>query len=331
MKRTTLAILTMTVLAFTPGLHAAGLLLAANKGNQTLGIIDPAAGSQLAAVPEDGVTGHEVIASPDGKRAFVPIYGNAGVGKAGTDGSLIRVIDIAARQITDTIDFGKGVRPHCPMIGPKNGLLYVTTELDRTITVIDPETLKIVGAIPTGQPESHMLAISSDGKRGYTANVGPGTVSVLDMEAKTLIAIIPVCRTTQRIALSTDDRWAFTSDQGEPRLAVIDTAKNEVTDWIPLPGNGYGAAATPDGHWLLIAIPKERKVAVIDLQSMKVTRSIAVPRAPQEMLVRPDGLEAYVSCDVSKQVAVINLKDWSVTKLIAAGPLVDGLAWANTP
>jgi len=128
MKRTTLAILNHDCPCFHTRLHAAGLLLAANKGNQTLGIIDPAAGSQLAAVPEDGVTGHEVIASPDGKRAFVPIYGNAGVGKAGTDGSLIRVIDIAARQITDTIDFGKGVRPHCPMIGPKNGLLYVTTE-----------------------------------------------------------------------------------------------------------------------------------------------------------------------------------------------------------
>jgi DNA-binding beta-propeller fold protein YncE len=102
-----------------------------------------------------------------------------------------------------------------------------------------------------------------------------------------------------------------------------------VTDWIPLPGTGYGAAATPDGRWLLIAIPKEMKVAVVDLQSMKVVRSIAVPRAPQEMLVRPDGVEAYVSCDASKQIAVIDLKEWTVTKLIAAGPGVDGLAWAK--
>ncbi len=314
-----------------PRLRPAVWLLADNKGDHTLGIIDPVAGVQLAAVPEDGVTGHEVIASPDGKLAYVPIYGNAGVGKAGTDGTLIRVIDLSARKITGTIDLGKGVRPHCPMIGPKNGLLYVTTEIDRTVTVIDPATLKVVGEIPTGQPESHMLAISSDGGRGYTANVGPGTVSVLDMEAKALLKIIPVCHETQRIALSRDDRWAFTSDQKEPRLAVIDTSKNEVTDWIPLPGVGYGAASTPDGHWLLIAIPRERKVAVINLQSMKVEQSIAVPRAPQEMLVPPDGGAAYVSCDVSKQIGVINLKDWTVTRLISAGPVVDGLAWANTP
>jgi YVTN family beta-propeller protein len=51
-------------------------------------------------------------------------------------------------------------------------MLYVTTELDHSITIIDPKTLKIVGSIPTGQPESHMFAISHDGLRGYTANVG---------------------------------------------------------------------------------------------------------------------------------------------------------------
>jgi YVTN family beta-propeller protein len=322
-------ILSVTAFTFAPGLHASGLLLVANKGDQTMGIVDPAAGRQLATVPEDGVTGHELVASSDGKRAFVPIYGNSGVGKPGTDGSLVRVIDVASRQITGTVDLGHGVRPHCAVMGPKNGLLYVTTELDRTITVIDPGTLKIVGTIPTGQPESHMLAITSDGRRGYTANVGPGTVSVLDMEAKKVITIIPVCRTAQRIAISTDDRWVFTSDEDKPQLAVIDTAKNEVANWIPLPGTGYGAATTPDGRWLLIAIPRERLVAVVDLQSMKVERSIAVPRAPQETLVRPDGGEAYVSCDASKQVAVIDLKNWTVTKLIAAGPVVDGLAWAN--
>ena len=310
-------------------MHASGYLLVCNKGEQTLGIVDPVAGKQLAVVPEDGVTGHEVVASPDGKRAFVPIYGNSGVGKPGTDGRLIRVIDLATRQITGTIDLGKGLRPHCAVVGPKDGLLYVTTEVDRTITVIDPDALKVVGTIPTGQPESHMLAISSDGRRGYTANVSPGTVSVLDMEARKVLTIIPVCRVAQRIAISTDDRMVFTSDQDEPRLAVIDTTQNQVSQWITLPGTGYGAATTPDGRWLLIAIPRENKVAVVDLQAMKVARSLDVPRAPQETLVRPDGGEAYVSCDISRQVAVIDVTNWTVSKLIDAGKGADGLAWAK--
>jgi len=161
-----------------------GRLLVAQKGDTSLAIVDPVAGAVIASVDEGGTTGHEVAGSPDGKVAVVPIYGNSGVGKPGTDGKNIVVIDLASHKIVSNIEFDHGVRPHCPVFGPKDGMLYVTTELDHSITVIDPKTWKIVGVIPTGQPESHMLTIAHDGLRGYTANVGPGTVSVLDMKAR---------------------------------------------------------------------------------------------------------------------------------------------------
>jgi YVTN family beta-propeller protein len=313
---------------FSEGQSAKGLLLVANKTDRTLGIIDPVSGQTLAAVAEGGVTGHEVIASADGRFAYVPIYGDSGVGKAGSDGSNLVVIDIAARKVTGNYDFGKGVRPHCPLIGPKDGLLYVTTELDNAITVIDPRTLKAVGTVPTGQKESHMLAITSDGRRGYTANVGPGTVSVLDLEARKTLAVIPISGETQRISLSVDAALAFTSDQTKPQLAVIDTATNKVKQWVALPGLGYGTAPTADGRYLVVAVPTVNKVAVVDLHSMEVARSIDVPRAPQEVLIAPDDKTAYVSCDASHQVAAIGLADWKV-RLIEAGRGADGLAWAG--
>jgi YVTN family beta-propeller protein len=307
---------------------ASGTLLTANQGDRTLSIIDPAAGKEVKAVPENGITGHEVAASLDGKLAYVPIYGSSGVGKPGTDGDHMVVIDIAKQKVVNQVSFGHGVRPHCPVMDPKSGLLYVTTELDQTISIIDPKTLKIVGTVPTGQAESHMLAITKDGTHGYTANVGPGTVSVLDLKAKKTVTVIPISGTTQRISLSSDDSMAFTSDQTKPQLAVIDTATNKVKTWVPLPGLGYGTGATKDGRWLLVAVQKERKVAVIDLKTMKVERSIDVPAAPQEVLMRPDGEVAYVSCNASHQVAAIKLADWSVT-LIEAGKGADGLAWAH--
>jgi YVTN family beta-propeller protein len=306
-----------------------GALLVANKGDNTLGIVDPQTGKQVATVAEGGTTGHEVVASPDGKTAYVPIYGNSGVGQPGTDGSNMIVVDIASRKVTGNVDFGHGVRPHCAVIGPKDGMLYVTTELDKAIAVIDPRTLKIVGSIPTGQAESHMLAISPDGKRGYTSNVGPGTVSVLDMENRKTITVIPVSGQVQRIAVSTDGKLVFTSDQKKPQLAVIDTATSKVKAWIPLPAAGYGGATTPDGKWFLLAAPGVNKVAVIDLSAMKVAQSIDVPAAPQEVLVQPDGKVAYVSSTASRKVAMIRTSDWKVEKLIDAGPGVDGLAWAG--
>lgn len=306
-----------------------GTLLVANKGDQSLGIIDPNEAKQVASVAEGGTTGHEVVASPDGKLAYVPIYGNSGVGKPGTDGSNMVVVDIASRKVVGNLDFGHGVRPHCPMFGPKDGLLYVTTELENAVSVIDPHSLKIVAKIPTGKPESHMLAITHDGRYGYTANVGSGTVSVLDIENRKLIDTIAVAPVVQRISLSIDDRLAFTSDQNKPQLAMIDTRSRKVQHWIPLPATGYGTAPTPDGRWLVIAVPGTKQVAVLNLKTLKIEHTIDVPAAPQEVLIRPDGAAAYISCDASHQVAEIQTSNWTVSHLIDAGPGADGLAWAR--
>jgi len=307
---------------------ASGWLLVANKGEATLGIIDPASGRQLIAIPVEGVTGHEVAASPDGKTAFVPIYGDSGVGLPGTNGTSITAIDLQSRKIVAKIDLGHGTRPHCAVFGPKNSLLYVTTELDKDIQLIDPHTYKLLATIPTGQTESHMLALSSDGKRGYTANVGPGTVSAIDLENSKVMAVIPVAHTTQRISISADDRWVFTADQGEPRLAVIDTSSNKLKDWVALPAVAYGTAATRDGKWLLITQPSTSKVVVLNLSSMKIAHTFDVLPAPQEIVIRPDDKRAYVSCDQSGKVAVLNLENWQTESAIDAGKGADGLAWA---
>ena len=313
---------------FTSRGLAQGWLLVANKGDHALGIVDPIEGKQIAEIPEGGITGHEVAAAPDGKTGYVPIYGNSGVGKPGTDGRNMVIVDLESRKVIGNIEWDHGVRPHCAVFGPKDGMLYVTTELDHTVSIIDPHSRKIVGAIPTEQAESHMLVISHDGTRGYTANVGPGTVSVLDMIGRKTLKVIHISGETQRISISPDDSMVFTADQTQPRLAVIDTRSNTIKTWIPLPGLGYGTASTSDGRWLVVAVPTVNKVAVVDLQSLKVVHTIDVPRAPQEVLIAPGNGVAYVSCDASRQIAAINTADWTVAKLIPAGRGADGLAWA---
>jgi DNA-binding beta-propeller fold protein YncE len=259
----------------------------------------------------------------------VPIYGNSGVGKPGTDGSNLVVIDLAAQKVVGNVDFGHGVRPHMPLFGPQDGLLYVTTELDQAIALIDPKTLKIVGSIPTGQPESHMLALSHDGRRGYTANVGPGTVSVLDIPGRKVVKIVKISGNTQRISISKDDRWVFTSDQTKPQLAMIDTRTNEVGRWIPLEGLGYGTAPTTDGRWLLVTMPASNKLAVIDLKTMTVARTVDTPADPEEVLAAPGGKTAWVSCVRSHTLAEVELATWKITRTIVVGSNSDGIAWAG--
>src|SRR5438270_11204838 len=183
---------------------AGGLLVVANQKEHTVLVVDPDERKELAKVVV-GVNGHEVMVSKDGRFAYVPIYGNSGVGKPGTDGSTIDVIDLQERKLAATIDLGKPLRPHRAEFGP-DGLLYVTAELADAVDVIDPSTRKVLADIPTGEPQSHMLVLSSDGRRAYTANVSAGSVSVLDLSKRNLVTTIPVAKSVQRISISPDGR-----------------------------------------------------------------------------------------------------------------------------
>ena len=308
-------------------------LLVVNQGDRSLSVVDVGAGKVVAAVPVGGVTGHEVAVSPDGRTAYVPVYGDSGVGRLGTDGQTMAVIDTATDKVRGTVDFGHAVRPHRPVYDARRGVLYVTTELDKSVSVVDPRTLKVVGSIPTGQAESHMLVLSHDGRRGYTANVGPGTVSVLDLDGKKTVAVVPIAGKTQRIAISNDDRMVFTADQTQPRMAVIDTATNKVSRWIALPALGYGAAVTKDGRYLLVALRESGKLAVVDLKKFEVARTLDVGKGPVEVLVRPDGRAAYVSCSPDAAVMEVALDgdvaSWRVSRTLKAGAGADGLAWVG--
>jgi YVTN family beta-propeller protein len=224
-----------------------GLLIVANQKEHTVLLVDPGEGRELAKIVV-GVNGHEVMVSKDRRFAYVPIYGNSGVGRPGTDGSTIDVIDLQERKLTATIDLGKPVRPHRAEWAP-DGLLYVTAELANAVDVVDATTRKVVAEIPTGQKESHMLVISPDGQRGYTANVGAGSVSVLDLAKRSLIATIPVAKMVQRISISPDGKRVFTHDQDAPRIAVVDTATNKIASWIEVPNSVYASEPAQSGAY----------------------------------------------------------------------------------
>jgi YVTN family beta-propeller protein len=310
------------------GAPNSGLLVVANQYEHTVLIVDPEKRAAIAKISV-GVNGHEVIVSKDGRFAYVPIYGNSGVGKPGTDGSTIDVIDVQGGKPAGSIDLGKPLRPHRAEFGP-DGLLYVTAELAKAVDVVDPSTRKVLAEIPTGQEQSHMLVLSPDGRRGYTANVSAGSVSVLDLAKRSLITTIPVAKSVQRISISPDGARVFTHDQDAPRIAIIDTTTNKIRNWIELPNAAYASEPTRDGRWLLALSMVANRLFVVDLQTQKVVRSLEVPSGSSEILVQPGGEVAFVSGTKAGKIAVLNLHSWEMQEPIELTPGVDGLAWASS-
>ena len=306
------------------GPAGSGLLVIANQKEHTVLVVDPDERKELARVIV-GINGHEVMVSHDGRYAYVPIYGNSGVGRPGTDGSTIDVVDLQERKLATTIDLGKPLRPHRAEWGP-DGLLYVTAELGNAVDVLDPSTRKIVAEIPTGQKESHMLVISPDGRRAYTANVGAGSVSVLDLTKRSLITTIPVAKMVQRISISPDGRHVYTHDQHAGRIAVIDTSTNKIANWIEVPTPVYASEPTPDGRWL-VTLNRNGNAYAIDLRSTRVAHSLKISDGASEILIRPGGEVAYLSGTGSGKIDVLDLHTWELHKPIELTPGVDGMSW----
>ncbi len=79
-------------------------LLALSKADHTLAIVDATTLKVMSRIPV-GSDPHEVIASPDGKRAYVSIYGGGSLHE-------INVIDLIAQKPLLTVDTRPLFGPH---------------------------------------------------------------------------------------------------------------------------------------------------------------------------------------------------------------------------
>ncbi len=310
--------------ASTPNLDPPGYAFIANQYEHTAVLVDLSSKQPVARI-EVGVNGHEVVVDAEHHFGYVPIYGNSGVGKPGTDGDRIDIIDLKERKLAGSIPLGKPVRPHCARFGP-DGLLYVSAELAQAIYVIDVSTKKIVGEVPTGAIESHMFVLSPDGKRAYTSNVHAGSVSVLDLEKRSLVTVIPVAKIVQRISISADGKRVFTHDQDEPRIAVIDTATNKISGWIAVPSTIYSSAPLPDNHGM-VAYSPAGKFFSIDLDNLKQIGESDACKALGEIALTSDGNRALLTCPATGQLLTYNPHNGKPDPEITLTKGVDGIQW----
>jgi YVTN family beta-propeller protein len=300
-------------------------LLLTSQRDHTFRVFDPVTLEQISATVESDDAGHEVMATPDGKTAFVPIYGNAGVGRPGTDGDHIDIYDVATGKLTGTIKFPHGVRPHRPIWNATNGTFLVSAELDKAAAIIDPKTGKILGEIPTGAEQSHMITLLPGGRKLYSANVHPGSVSVMDVPGRKLIKVIPISDNTQRLSCSSDGAYVFTADQTTPDLVVIDTKTDTIKKRVKLPAVGYGSTPTPDGKYVLVAMAGREDIAVVDLKTLEVTKTIPTITGLNEIVVSPDSKWAWASSPKTNSLAKIDLVKGETVKTAPAGKYPDGM------
>jgi DNA-binding beta-propeller fold protein YncE len=307
-----------------------GRLLVVCKDDSTLEVIDLETSTPAGVVTASGFTPHEVVATDDGRRAFLPVYSDAPVGSPGSDGRRVDVVDLLTFQRVGEVRLPFASRPHQSSLLSTDHVV-VSTELDESVTVIDQRTLGVVARLPTGQAESHTFAVSADGRRLVTANVGPGSVSVIDVQSRALRGVVDVAEKVNRICLEPQGRFAYTADQGSPRIAVIDTELVQRVGWIDLPSIGFGTAVTASGSHLVVALRAASEIAVVDPRSGEVVHRIATPDHPQAIVLHPDGVRAYSACDADDCVVEVDIRAGRLLRRMTTGRNPDGIAWTRLP
>jgi YVTN family beta-propeller protein len=312
-------------------------LLALSKGDHILAIIDPGTLKVIARVPV-GSDPHEVVASADGKTAYVSIYGGGSLHE-------LSVIDLVAQKPLPTIDTRPLMGPHGLMFA--NGKVWFTAEGSKAVGSYDPAAGKFDWVMGTGQARTHMISVTPDGKKVYTTNVSAATVSIL---ADSLIVskpfpngftppphrdwiqtVIPVAKGSEGFDVSPDGKELWTAGADDGVLSVINIAAKKVVGNIDAKAVGANRLKfTPDGKLVLVTSLRTGDLFFYDAKTHKEIKRISTGHGAAGILVNDDGSRAFIGCTGDNYVAVVDLKTLEVTGHIDIKG-ADGLAWAVRP
>jgi YVTN family beta-propeller protein len=312
-------------------------LLALSKANHTLAIVDPATLNIIARIPV-GEDPHEVVASADGRTAYVCIYGGGSLHE-------INIIDLVAQKPLRNIDTR-------PLFGPHdikfvNGKAWFTAEGSKAVGRYDPATDKLDWSMGTGQDRTHMIHVTADGKKIYTTNVSSGTVSIL---VDTLIqpgkmappdakphedwvqTIIPTARGSEGFDVSPDGTELWTASSEAGTISIIDLIAKKPAAKIDAKVFGANRLKfTTNGKLVFISSLQTGDLTIYDAKSRKELKRLNLGHGAAGILMEPDGSRAFVACSADNYVAVIDIKTLVVIRHIDVGGVPDGLAWAIRP
>ncbi|MGZ8360313.1 MAG: YncE family protein [Allosphingosinicella sp.] len=298
-----------------------GTLLIGNKGENSLSFVDLATGRELGRSPT-GPAPHEIAISPDDRQAAVVAYG----------GRSIDIYDVASRARLRTVDLSPNEGPH-GLLWLDDGRLLATTERSQSLTIVDTRRGDAVSAIATGQAGTHMVAVSPDRTRAYTANIAAGTVSVLDLAAGTRLRDLAVGGRPEGIALSPDGGTLWVGDLEGARVQAFDTQNFERLAEVPTGAVPIRVAASPDGRWIVTSNYGAGTLTLIDARTRTVAREIEVSGEQEAgqvtILFSPDGRRLYAAETGRDRIAEVELESGRVLRRLPAGRNGDGLAIAR--
>lgn len=194
--------------------------------------------------------------SRDGRTAWV------------TNGSrnYLAVANLATRDSAQSL---MDMRANDAVLSPDGRTVFVAGCRDfcstGTVESLDTSSGQITGRWDVGG-SPYRVAVSPDGTRLYTANLGGPSLSIVDVASRQTLATLPVGVAPAGLAVSPDGTRVYVAAQDSATLTVVDTTANTVSRTLGLPRAPRDVVTSPDG----------RRVYVSTAESLLVLDAAAV-------------------------------------------------------
>ena len=195
--------------------------------------IDTAAGQVTGQVTVTNHTPGPSQVSPNDRYLYVPNHNSmtmngSMMAMSGPGQDDIDVINTATKKLVGTITAAPN--PHWITVG-QDGLLYVTNHTSGEITIVNPNTNKVVKVFPVGETP-HAIYASPDRSRLAVTSYGGAAVFIVSSATDKVVATIPVGREPLDVEYTPDGRYICTTNSEDNTVSVIDAATNKVIDTI---------------------------------------------------------------------------------------------------
>ncbi len=320
------------------GVNAATLLVA-NKSEATVSLMQLPAGNIVATLPT-GHAPHEVAVSPDGRRALVSNYGDRE-----RPGDTLTLVDIPSAQVAGTIDLPGQSRPH-GLEWLDNDLAVVTAEGSRSLLLVDATDMAVTQRMAVDQDTAHMVTAHPALGRAFTANIGSGTSSAVDLERGVKLADMEAGKGSEGIALVRAGSELWVSNRGADTVSVFSTATLEKLADIKTRGFPIRVEADDARGRVYVTLPKADALAVIDVAMRSVTHRLQFDIGPDRtrrtlfgdmlpdssipigVLLSGDGKTLFVAHSNAHVISVYDAATLERQAVIPAGLEPDGMAWS---
>ncbi len=316
-----------------PTLAAAGTLVVLNKSDHEAALVDAQTLEVIARLPT-GQGPHEAAASPDGRYVYVANYGAFAVFREGErprmqPGHTITVLDLQTQSVKATWDLGEYRQPHGIWVSRDGTRVWVTCEGNQAVLELDAATGKILKAWTTGQQTSHMVVPTPDERKLYVANIGSGSVTVIDRTNDT-VKSIPTGAGAEGIDVLPDGREVWVTNRAANTISILRVADDSVVATVPSGGEvPIRLKFTPDGRQAWVSNARSNTITVFDVATRKLLDTIAVGAVPVGLLMTPDGRRVFVANTNANQITVVDIAERRVLRSFTTGNEPDGMAWAE--